>query len=354
MIFPGLSQALHIGVDDGLHGHNTKEMRIEQNRFGSFQSDTFCERSIPPLTSKQGNGGWGHPADMKHCMQLLQKEKESSNVEELVDQKLKQIDEFRKKPKQVKATRANHASSQAHVPLAVNCRETKKMTFDESTLRQTVIPFAIMADEQVEDLRKAVESLRASDFPHSDVPLIISFDGHIPELEGYVDSLEEEGHFRVEKLYHPYSCYDHPDSFPGDDKSLDMSFKDSYGNTRESSATCKKHHFTWLLKTLYEMDFEQIMVFEEAYLVAPNVYSTVTHGAQAIHQLRGSTDEEFFGLALEDRTHKQDLPSNTFVTQPFTSGPIMLSRAIIGQLRENAALYCEFDEVSSFVCTYCL
>jgi hypothetical protein len=98
-----------------------------------------------------------------------------------------------------------------------------------------------MVYKRVDYLKRMIDSLRNSDFAKDNVPLIISHGGRLPEMVEYAESLKEE--FDVLQLFHPFSCYDHPDSFPGDDVSLNDGYKgDTYGNPRTASITCYKHH----------------------------------------------------------------------------------------------------------------
>jgi hypothetical protein len=171
------------------------------------------------------------------------------------------------------------------------------------TVDNTTVPLVFMVYKRVEYLKKAINSLRLSDFPKSRVPLIISHDGHVPEMVEYVDSLKNE--FQVIQIFHPYSCFEHPDSFPGDDKELNKDYKgDIFGNPRSPWATCCKHHFTWMLNTAFAMKFDSLEVdnfffLEEDYVVAPTFYSTIASGLNVMESLEKKLDGGFFGIALD-------------------------------------------------------
>jgi hypothetical protein len=119
----------------------------------------------------------------------------------------------------------------------------------------------------------------------------------------YVESLKKE--FQVIQIFHPYSCFEHPDSFPGDDKELNKDYKgDLFGNPRSPWATCCKHHFTWMLNTVFAMKFDSLEVdnflfLEEDYIVAPTVYSTIASGLNVMESLEKKLDDGFFGIALD-------------------------------------------------------
>lgn len=171
------------------------------------------------------------------------------------------------------------------------------------TVENTTVPLVFMVFKRVEYFQKAIESLRKSDFPKSRIPLIISHDGHVPEMVEYVETLKKE--FQVIQIFHPYSCFEHPDTFPGDDKELNKDYKgDRYGNPRSPWATCCKHHFTWMLKTIFEMKFDSLQVdnfllLEEDYIVAPTVYSTIASGLNVMAAREKELDDGFFGIALD-------------------------------------------------------
>ena len=215
------------------------------------------------------------------------------------------------------------------------------------------IPFVYMVYKRVDYLKKAIESLRRSDFPKTRVPIIISHDGHVPEVVQYVESLKSE--FNVIQLFHPFSCYEHPDTFPGEDPKLNNQFRgDAFGNARTAWITCCKHHFTWMIKQVFdELTIENddgstvdtFLFLEEDYVVAPTIYTAVVAGLSVISQY-GDT---FFGVGLDPsqgntRNEPYGLPANTWFADTFRSGPMTMSRSIFTRLQENAVHFCRFDD----------
>ena len=153
------------------------------------------------------------------------------------------------------------------------------------------IPFVIMAFRRVEYLKQMIASLLASDFPHETVPIVISHDGRVPEMMDYVQSLlndHEHNKLNIIQLIHPHSCYEHPHSFPGNDTSLNVGYAgDSYGNPRSAWATCCKHHFTWMMNTVFrDLDalqpYDTFFFLEEDYVVSRTVYSSLCQGTKTI------------------------------------------------------------------------
>lgn len=220
-----------------------------------------------------------------------------------------------------------------------------------TSVDDTNVPFVIMVYKRVDYLQQSVESIRNSDFPAKRLPLVISVDGHVQEVIDYVESLKDE--FQIELLVHPFSCHDHPKSFPGDDPKLNEGYKgDKYHNPRTAKITCCKHHFTWLLSTVFSMDklvpFETFVFLEEDYVVAPSIYKSVAAGLDAMEELKEETNGGFLGISF-DPTHggmkslgKGASPEFWSATQ-FISGPMTLNRSTFLKIKENSDSYCGVD-----------
>jgi hypothetical protein len=221
---------------------------------------------------------------------------------------------------------------------------------------QPTIPFVFMVHKRLDYLQKAIDSLRRSDFPKH-VPLIVSHDGRVPEVVQYVASLRSE--FNLIQLFHPSSCFEHPNAFPGDDPKLNEGFHgDTYGNKRSAWATCCKHHFTWMLKTVFdELDLhdsdghlvDTFMFLEEDYIVAATIYSAIINGLKVMKQYEHTTNGGFFGLVFDPthgstRSEKLWLSESSWIAESFRSGPMTMNRAVFKKFKENAVHYCRFDD----------
>lgn len=228
------------------------------------------------------------------------------------------------------------------------------------TVHNTVVPFVYMVYKRVDYLKKAIDSLRRSDFPKTRVPLIISHDGHVPEVVEYVESLKSE--FQVIQLVHPHSCYDHPYSFPGNATELNVGYEgDTFGNPRAPWATCAKHHFTWMIKTVFDglnlrfgkrragrQATDTFLFLEEDYLVAPTIYEAVVEGLNLM-EMHEKDGFEFFGLGMDPtegggKLQPTYISNNAWFASVFRSGPMTISRKIFERFRDEAAAYCRFDE----------
>eukprot|EP00923_Selenidium_pygospionis_P006075 GHVN01010454.1.p1 GENE.GHVN01010454.1~~GHVN01010454.1.p1 ORF type:complete len:528 (+),score=86.11 GHVN01010454.1:54-1637(+) len=87
----------------------------------------------------------------------------------------------------------------------------------------------------------------------SESTIIISQDSDDDEIREVAEAYVKKGDLpNLQLIKHPWACSRHPDSFPGDEPSLNEGFKgDSYGNLRSPWATCLKHHWWWLLNYVW-------------------------------------------------------------------------------------------------------
>ena len=271
------------------------------------------------------------------------------------------------------------------------------------------IPFVIMAFRRVGYMKQAIASILASDFPHETVPIVISHDGHVPEMMEYIQSLRNDSKHKLDiiQLVHPHSCYEHPHSFPGNDTSLNIGYAgDSQGNPRSAWATCCKHHFTWMINTVFKdvealQKYETFFFLEEDYVVSRRIYSSLCHGLETIdlkersiqnrdkklgsdslqeshaaengldaqvfktettldgwtlHQAMTAPEETnendivFFGIVGVNPVHKINLvytSGGTFqwTTRVFRTGPMTLSRSMFHKIQASSNEYCtKYDE----------
>lgn len=248
------------------------------------------------------------------------------------------------------------AKPEAHQHLRAVPTNSRKEGDDN---RRTVVPFVYMVYKRVDFFKKAIASLLESDFPKEEVPLIVSHDGHFADFSAYVESLKDQG-FKVIELFHPFACADHPDTFPGDDPKLNEGYKgDAYGNPRSAWVTCCKHHFTWLMKTVYALDLgsvraESFLFMEEDYVVAPTVYSAIQSGLDLIENGEDQPANGYFGLVLDtsDGFTKpyDDRAREVWTVRKFVTGPMVLLRSMFDRIRDNAHEYCTFDDYNWYVC----
>jgi alpha-1,6-mannosyl-glycoprotein beta-1,2-N-acetylglucosaminyltransferase len=182
-----------------------------------------------------------------------------------------------------------------------------------------------------------------------------------------VEQLKTEFSHLIE-IFHPFSCLEHPDSFPGNDEKLNEGYAgDTFGNPRSGTVTCCRHHFTWMIKTVFDMEFPGLLLddknktvdaflfLEEDYVVSPTIYKTVLSGLRLYHELSKDDDEGsgYFGVTLDDGGvppkqnndgDENDFPEEGWEMKRFTSGPMVLTRDIWKKFQQNAIEYCTYDD----------
>lgn len=210
-----------------------------------------------------------------------------------------------------------------------------------------IIPPVYMVYKRVDYLKEAIESLLHSDFPRDRIPIIISHDGHIDAMTDYVESIKSD--FHVIQLFHPHACSEHPNSFPGDDPTLNKNYQgDEYGNPRDGKITCCKHHFTWLMNQAFELDevkdADGFLFLEEDYIVAPTIYETIEAGLDYLD--KSGKRDHFFGLTLDSTEGYSYTPPSFkgWIEKRFVTGPMVLRRDMFQKIKDNAKEYCTFDE----------
>lgn len=225
----------------------------------------------------------------------------------------------------------------------------KVRSFLSSDPSAPIVPFVYMVHKRADTLKMAIDTLIASDFDRKRVPIIISHDGRVKEVMSYVDEIKSEFHHLIQ-IFHPFSCFDHPDTFPGNDEKLnDGGYKgDTYGNKRSGSVTCTKHHFTWMLKTVFGMNYTSLAILEEDYVVAPTIYETVITGLRLLEDLSQGDNEDddgYFGLTLEASISKDgEISDEGWDISSFTSGPMVLTRNSWNVIQQNANGFCSYDD----------
>lgn len=209
---------------------------------------------------------------------------------------------------------------------------TAKKDEEKASVAKTVsVPIVIMAHKRVEYMKQTMVSIDASDIPKN-TPIIVSHDGHVPEMMEYMDSIEDR--FNITRIYHPWACYDHPNSFPGNDAALNEGYAgDQYGNPRSEWATCAKHHWWWMMQTVWDMGYDTMFFTEEDYEVAPTIYQTIQTGL-------GLCDGDCFGVLLQPKHEVGDV----WVEEAFQTGPMVLRRSSWEALWAAKKDFCEFDD----------
>ncbi|XP_015900781.3 alpha-1,6-mannosyl-glycoprotein 2-beta-N-acetylglucosaminyltransferase isoform X2 [Ziziphus jujuba] len=120
----------------------------------------------------------------------------------------------------------------------------------------------------------------------SETLLIVSHDGYFEEMNEIIESIR---FCQVKQIFAPYSPHVFLDSFPGvspkDCKDKDDAEKkhcngtpDQYGNHRSPKIVSLKHHWWWMMNTVWDglqetrEDSNHILFIEEDHFIYPNAY----------------------------------------------------------------------------------
>ena len=80
VLVPSRPQVLHIGFEGGMHEKDIKPaVRAAFEKSGGIAppfhgTEISGGRMSKVKPHKKGYGGWGHPKDHEHCLQLLERE----------------------------------------------------------------------------------------------------------------------------------------------------------------------------------------------------------------------------------------------------------------------------------------
>jgi hypothetical protein len=235
------------------------------------------------------------------------------------------------------------------IKVSSNRRDKGHHSTGTGITRRYKLPAVFMVYKRVDYLKEVIESLRQSDYPRDSLPIIISHDGHIEEMVSYVESIKSE--FNVIQLFHPHACSEHLSTFPGDDPRLNQDYQgDTYGNPREGKVTCCKHHFTWMINTVFDLqetkDADGFIFLEEDYKVAPTVYETISNGFTFID--KSNMRDHYFGITLDPTEgYAYKLPfmrGHSWMEKRFVTGPMVMRRDMFGIIKAHAQEYCTYDD----------
>ncbi|XP_043692468.1 alpha-1,6-mannosyl-glycoprotein 2-beta-N-acetylglucosaminyltransferase [Telopea speciosissima] len=189
----------------------------------------------------------------------------------------------------------------------------------------------------------------------SETLLIVSHDGYFEEMNKIVESIR---FCQVKQIFAPYSPHLFPDSFPGvspadcQDKD-DPSTKnckgnpDQYGNHRSPKIVSLKHHWWWMMNTVWDgleetrRHLGHILFIEEDHFIFPNAYRTIQILAELKHQK--CHDCYAANLAPSDVNSKGEGWENLIAEKIGNIG-YAFNRTIWRKIRSKARDFCFFDE----------
>uniref|UniRef100_A0A2P2IRR0 Alpha-1,6-mannosyl-glycoprotein 2-beta-N-acetylglucosaminyltransferase n=1 Tax=Rhizophora mucronata TaxID=61149 RepID=A0A2P2IRR0_RHIMU len=185
--------------------------------------------------------------------------------------------------------------------------------------------------------------------------LIVSHDGYFEEMNKIVQSIK---FCQVKQIFAPYSPHVFPDSFPGvsrnDCKDKDDAAKkhcvgnpDQYGNHRSPKIVALKHHWWWMMNTVWDGLKEtkgqsgHILFIEEDHFIFPNAYRNL----QILTELKPQKCPDCYAanLAPSDVNSRGEY-SDCLIAERMGNVGYSFNRTVWRKIHMKAREFCFFDE----------
>nr|XP_010906223.1 alpha-1,6-mannosyl-glycoprotein 2-beta-N-acetylglucosaminyltransferase [Elaeis guineensis] len=185
--------------------------------------------------------------------------------------------------------------------------------------------------------------------------LIVSHDGYFVEMDKIVQSIR---FCQVKQIFAPYSPHLFPDSFPGvspgdchdKDDPVEKKCKgnaDQYGNHRSPKIVSLKHHWWWMMNTVWDGLEEtkgfsgHILFIEEDHFIYPNAYRNI----QLLTVLKPQKCAECYAanLAPSDVNSKGEWWQSLIAEKVGNIG-YTFNRTVWRKIHAKAKEFCSFDD----------
>lgn len=185
--------------------------------------------------------------------------------------------------------------------------------------------------------------------------LIVSHDGYFPEMDRIVQGID---FCQVKQVFAPYSPHLFPDVFPGvtpgDCQSKDKAKEkgcqgdpDQYGNHRAPRIVSLKHHWWWMMNTVWDgmeetRDFDgHILFIEEDHYIFPNAY----RNAQLLVDLKPNKCPQCYAINLAPSDVKAKGEGwESLVAERMGNIGYAFNRTVWRKIHAKAKEFCAFDE----------
>lgn len=200
-------------------------------------------------------------------------------------------------------------------------------------------------------LRVTVESLSKVE-GISETLLIVSHDGYFEEMNKIVESIK---FCQVKQIFSPYSPHIFRDSFPGTTAN-DCKNKgdedcqgdpDQYGNHRSPKIVSLKHHWWWMMNTVWDgleesRDHDGHLLFiEEDHFLFPNAYRNI----QTLASLKRAKCPDCFAANLAPSDVKSRGEGfDSLVAERMGNVGYSFNRSVWEKIRHKAREFCFFDD----------
>ncbi|KFK35029.1 hypothetical protein AALP_AA5G224700 [Arabis alpina] len=203
-------------------------------------------------------------------------------------------------------------------------------------------------------LRVTVESLSKVK-GISETLLIVSHDGYFEEMNKIVDSIK---FCQVKQIFSPYSPHIFHTSFPGvtandcknkgdEAKTLCVGNPDQYGNHRTPKIVSLKHHWWWMMNTVWDGLEEtkghkgHILFIEEDHFLFPNAYRNI----QVLTSLKPAKCPDCFAANLAPSDVKSRGEGiDSLVAERMGNVGYSFNRSVWESIHHKASEFCLFDD----------
>ncbi|CAM8988976.1 unnamed protein product [Rhodiola kirilowii] len=185
--------------------------------------------------------------------------------------------------------------------------------------------------------------------------LVVSHDGYFEEMNKIVEGIK---FCQVKQIFAPYSPHIFPNSFPGmspsDCREKDNATErhctgnpDQYGNHRSPKIVSLKHHWWWMMNTVWDGLKEtrhqsgHILFIEEDHFIFPNAYRNL----QVLADVKSSKCPECYAinLAPSDVTSKGE-GGDSLIAERMGNVGYAFNRSVWNKIHRKANEFCLFDE----------
>lgn len=189
----------------------------------------------------------------------------------------------------------------------------------------------------------------------SETLLIVSHDGYFEEMNKIVEGIK---FCQVKQIFAPYSPHVFPDSFPGvspkDCKDKDDPIKnhcvgnsDQYGNHRAPKIVSLKHHWWWMMNTVWDglketrQHSDHILFIEEDHFIFPNAYRNL----QLLMELKPQKCPDCYAANLAPSDVKSRGEGwESLIAERMGNVGYAFNRTIWWKIHRKTREYCFFDE----------
>ncbi|KAK8346524.1 hypothetical protein V6Z11_A07G223500 [Gossypium hirsutum] len=175
----------------------------------------------------------------------------------------------------------------------------------------------------------------------SETLLIVSHDGYFEEMNKIVEGIK---FCRLKQIFAPYSPHVFTDSFPGKHC---VGNPDQYGNHRSPNIVSLKHHWWWMMNTVWDGLKEtrghdgHILFIEEDHFIYPNAYCNL----QLLVSLKPNKCPDCYAANLAPcDVNLRGEGRNSLVAERMGNVGYAFNRTVWRKIHGKAKEFCFFDD----------